>query len=248
MKKIAVLIILISIILTACNLSNNSGNDDQIVSMQKTIDAMQQSQGNAPASEPQANSPAQAQPTQKPPTQQPPTVTLTPAKPSLKKLPTNTSAPIVPIIPFTSKVLLLEFDNPSPMIDTCNSGRQDMNPFGGDLWREADQLFAFGLNCSIRFEMYVPQTKTYKITLYATYAPDFADLKVYVGSTNNNTGKVTDVSLYGPTVKPTGPIDLGSQTLSTDGIYFINFLVSGKSSFSSDYKFGIDYLTWEPTN
>ena len=96
--------------------------------------------------------------------------------------------------------------------------------------------------------MYVPQTNTYKITLYATYAPDFADLKVYVGSTNNNTGKVTDVNLYGSTVKPTGPIDLGSQILSTDGIYFINFLASGKSTFSSDYKFGIDYLTWEPTN
>ena len=154
-------------------------------------------------------------------------------------------APIVPPASSNPEVLLLEFDDQAPMEDTCESVRQDMSPFGGDQWREADQLFGGGLNCSVRFELYVPQTGTYKVTLYATYAPDFAKLQVYIGSNNNNTGSVTNISLYDPVVRPTGRIDFGNKELSTDSTYFINFIVFGKAESSSDYRFGLDYLTWE---
>lgn len=101
MKKNGILFLLISILLTACNLSSDSGNDEQIVSMQQTIDAMQQSQSDQATSEPQAAPPTQTQqePTQEPPTQKPPTIAPTSGMPSQRNSPTDTPTPLIPFIP-----------------------------------------------------------------------------------------------------------------------------------------------------
>ena len=112
MKKISILFSLISILITSCNLSNNSGNDEQIVSMQQTIDAMQAENDNNDTSQPQADPPTQEPPTQqpptqkpptqKPPTQKPPTTAPTSGMPIPRNSPTDTPAPLIPIIPLIS--------------------------------------------------------------------------------------------------------------------------------------------------
>jgi len=110
MKKITIVFLIISISITACNLSTNSANNEQIVSMQQTIDAMQQSQSDQAVSEPQSESPAQASSNEQSPTDVPPTInsvprsspataTSTPGNPSMKKLPTNTPVSLLPFIP-----------------------------------------------------------------------------------------------------------------------------------------------------
>jgi len=104
MKNIGILFLLVSILVSACNLSSNSGDDEQIVSMQQTIDAMQQSQNDEATSEPDADSPTEAPPTQqpptqKPPTQKPPTITPTSGMPVPRTSPTDTPTPLIPFIP-----------------------------------------------------------------------------------------------------------------------------------------------------
>jgi hypothetical protein len=122
-----------------------------------------------------------------------------------------------------------------------------MTPFGEGLWNENDQLFGAGYhNCSLGFIFSSDQTGTYRVTLYATYAPDFGELAIalLIGGTPANTD-AKFIDLYRPIVTPTGPMVLGNLPLVKGEEAEIIIIVSGKNQFSTDYKFGLDYLKLE---
>jgi len=254
MKKIISISILILIFMTACNLAVQSDKDEQIIFMQQTIEAMQAQNNNA-ITQPQVDSPAEKPPTQAPSSTSAPTNTPT-NTPTSTPTNTPTNTPTSPpqsvfinpaVIDALAKLTtVLEFDNVTPTEDTCHSSRQDMNSFGGNQWREGDQLFAYGYKCIISFKLPVPKTGIYKMELYATYAPDFGNLTVSVYSSTGLVGDLTKVYLYNSTVKPTGAINLGNKGLSVNDNYIINLVVTGRDSLATDYKFGIDYLTLIP--
>lgn len=161
-----------------------------------------------------------------------------PAVPNTEPSPTNTAASAVP-------QLVIEFDNQDSLWDSnCNSIRQDMNPFGGHLWRERDQLFGAGLNCDMGFEIKVSQTGFYQVTLFATYAPDFGRLRLTFtrGSTSDD---IFHIDLFDPAVRPTGAIDLGNWRFTAGDTNQFILIVKGKNDASIDYKFGLDYMTFD---
>lgn len=150
--------------------------------------------------------------------------------------PTDTAVPhIEPVV--------IEFDNQGPLWDSnCNSIRQDMNPFGGHLWRERDQLFGAGLNCDLGFEIKVPQTGYYQVTLYATQAPDFGRLRLAF-TRDSISDDIFNVDLYDTTVRPTAPFDLGNWHFTAGAENYFIVVMYGKNDSSTGYKFGLDYMS-----
>jgi hypothetical protein len=151
---------------------------------------------------------------------------------------TNTAFPVVLPIVF-------DFDNQGPLLDTiCNSIQQDMSFFGEDLWRENDQLFGAGLNCDLGFELNIQQTGLYQVKLYATYAPDFGRLRLAFtrGSTSDN---IFNIDLHDSSVRPTGVLDLGDWHFTAGEKNHFILVLNGKNDASTDYKFGLDYMTLE---
>lgn len=168
-----------------------------------------------------------------------PDTELPPAIPT-RVPPTNTTAPAV-------EPTVIEFDNQGPLWDSnCNSIRQDMNPFGGHLWRERDQLFGAGLNCDLGFEINVPKTGYYRVTLYATQAPDFGRLRL-VFTRGSVSDDVFNVDLYDTAVRPTAPFDLGIWHFTANEENHFILVMYGKNDASVDFKFGLDYMTLEHT-
>ena len=151
--------------------------------------------------------------------------------------PTNTPVPEV-------QPIVIEFDDqiqgPSRTA-VCDHHRQDMTSFGAQYWREGDQLFGAGPDCGLSFNFAVRETNNYKLTLYATYAPDFGVLRL-----NFVRGALSDeifkIDLYGRSVTHTGPVDLGNWLLTAGESNRLIVWMEGKNAVSSDFKFGLDYL------
>lgn len=121
-------------------------------------------------------------------------------------------------------------------------GFQDMAGFGLDQWAENDQLFCgAGSNGSISFQIYVPETDTYDLDLYATQAPDFG----IVGVRWDGDRIGQDLDLYAPLVIPTDELALGS-VLVTAGDHVLTVTVVGRNDDSTNYFFGLDAIVLEP--
>lgn len=251
-KKFPISVMLLCIMVASCVAPGNSGTDPQLVSMQQTLDAMQlqienatvQAQSNPPTQIPSIVNP----PTQQPPTNtvHPPTITLTPGKPALRQLPTDT--PVVLILPIFELANVIELDNLGPSEDTCGTIRQDMIPFGEGLWQENDHLFGGGKDCSLTFDIVASNTGNYEISLYATYAPDFTKMGIIFKKGQTSFSAATSfLDLYGSDVRPTGPIFLGNVPLVQGETIQLIFLIAEKNPLSSGYKFGLDYLTLKPS-
>lgn len=161
------------------------------------------------------------------------------------QIPPDTEPPLVnPIVEPDVPLLYIELDQGLFRGTDCNPIRQEMSAFGAGQWREGDQLFGAGLNCSLGFGIDVEQNGLYKIVLHATYAPDFGILRL-----NLVRGSILDdifsIDLYDPLVKPTAPIDLGTWQLTAGENNRLTLFVEGKNPASTDYKFGLDYLALE---
>jgi len=161
------------------------------------------------------------------------------------QIPPNTEPPLInPIVEPDVTLLSIELDQDPFRGTDCNPVRQEMSAFGAEQWREGDQLFGAGLNCGMEFGIDVEQNGLYHLFLHATYAPDFGTLRLNLvrGSIS---GDILSIDLYDPLVKPTGPIDLGSWQLTTGENNRLTIVVEGKNPASTDYKFGLDYMTLE---
>lgn len=144
----------------------------------------------------------------------------------------------------TPTAYVIEFDDQKPLWDECYSIRQDMNPFGGQPWREADHLFGAGLNCRMGFQISVFTSATYRLALYATYAPDFGILDLFI-ERGEDLQKIYVADLYDPQVRTTNQISLGDWELRSDQTVIFSLEVVGKNPSSSNYKIGLDFLALE---
>lgn len=119
----------------------------------------------------------------------------------------------------------------------CDASVQDMNSFGAGRWSGGRQLFCSGSPAgSVTVLLPVRAAGVYRIDLYATYAPDFAQVQAYLGE--NFAGNVFDA--WAPVVCPSGPIPLGSPVRLAAGTHRLRFEIFNKQDASSGYRFGID--------
>lgn len=114
---------------------------------------------------------------------------------------------------------------------------QSMRGFGVGDWSGEAHLFvgaAADAEFTLRLRLDVPFERP---ALYATRAPDFAQIQVYL----NDELLGEPIDLYAPIVLPTGPIPLAIPVLQP-GDHRVGFRVVGKNAASSGHSFAIDAL------
>ncbi|MBI2842264.1 MAG: hypothetical protein HYX78_02580 [Armatimonadetes bacterium] len=116
---------------------------------------------------------------------------------------------------------------------------QDMAPWGSGNWSGGKQLFAVCSNGSA-FSLLLPVASagTYRLDMYATYAPDYGKIQAWLGLVDAyKIGSPFDG--YGPIVAPSGAVTLTTQYFLA-GNNMITFKVTGKSALSDGYLVGLD--------
>jgi V8-like Glu-specific endopeptidase len=128
--------------------------------------------------------------------------------------------------------------------DNLDAVVQDMSPWDARRWSGGKHLFvAARLGATIKFALNLDKPAAYTLRLFATSAPDFCQIRVFLD--DKSLGDPID--LYSSTVLPTGPITLGEVELAS-GIHILSFSVVGKNNASSGFKFGLDTLSVMPPN
>lgn len=237
--KLTILFAIMSLLFAACTiLQPTSASDAEYAAAQATLDALNRSANNSSSGSEQAEPPnpppTEPRPTDAPPTDLPPTdVPPTDAPP-----PTATNS--VSRANNLGNTRTIEFDDVEPAWNTnCNYQRQPMSEFGTG-WSQDDQLFGSDLGCELAFDLPISTSGLYDVFLAATYAPDFGQLKLsYIGSFASD---IINISLYDPSVRPTGEIPLGEWHFDANENTQLVLFVYDKPDASLGYKFGLDYL------
>lgn len=113
---------------------------------------------------------------------------------------------------------------------------QPMAGFGRGSWSgEAQVFWAAKPGDSLTFLLPVEAEGRYRIGLYATLAPDYGRVQVWLD--DSRIGQPLDA--YAPVVLPSGRVSLGTQWLSA-GMHSLGFEMVSKNPASTGYKFGID--------
>ncbi len=121
-----------------------------------------------------------------------------------------------------------------------SSGPQDMAGFG-DGWDGDRQLFCgFKSNGELTLRVPVEKAGTYRVDLYATFAPDFGRFWI-----DFDTESIGLFDAYAPGVFPTGRIALGTHTLAAKN-HLLHIQNNGKNPLSTNTLFGIDYISLTP--
>jgi hypothetical protein len=120
----------------------------------------------------------------------------------------------------------------------CRTFIQDMVRFGRTRWSGGTQLLCIA-NEGGFVEMSFPVARTgrYRVRVLATTAPDYAKLLTFL----DNKTITPDFDLYGATVLPSDPLELGTHELAA-GSHQLRFLVIGRNPASTGYRFGIDAI------
>lgn len=124
----------------------------------------------------------------------------------------------------------------------CGEGAQDMSPWDAEGWSRGKHLFCgFGQGGSITLLLPVEKTGGARLNLYATRAPDFGIIQVFLDG--KQIGQALDA--YSPMVVPTGCIALGVVKLEK-GDHRLRFDVAGKNDSSTGFRFGVDCVELVP--
>jgi hypothetical protein len=120
---------------------------------------------------------------------------------------------------------------------------QEMDVFGVGNWSDGRQLFcrSQAAELSVTVKLPVARSGLLRLELYATRAPDFGILEVFVD--NEPLGAPFDG--WAPTVLASGAVPLGALRLAA-GSHELSFLVRRKNHASSAFHFGIDALLLVP--
>lgn len=121
-----------------------------------------------------------------------------------------------------------------------SAGKQDMTPFGQG-WSGNAQLFwgAPGPNAELRFQINVPEAKTYAVALFYTQAPDFGMVAIFLDGK-----RIGSYNGYASSVK-VGKSDLRQHALQK-GLHNVVLQVFAKDQQSKNYFVGIDKLELTP--
>ena len=119
---------------------------------------------------------------------------------------------------------------------------QPVAGFGKDCWSGNQQLF-FPPNAkgTITFRLPVAAPGSYRMDLYATRAPDFGRVRVFLDG--ESLGAVFDA--YAPVVIPSGQVTLGTSNL-TQGTHRLRIDMVGKNPASANFGFGLDCIDLVP--
>lgn len=120
---------------------------------------------------------------------------------------------------------------------------QEMDRFGAGNWSKGRQLFCRAQAPELFVTVQLPVTASalWRLDLYATRAPDFGVLEVYLD--NEPIGAAYDG--WAPDVLASGAIALGQQRLAA-GPHELSFLVRRKNPASSGSHFGVDAIALVP--
>jgi hypothetical protein len=117
---------------------------------------------------------------------------------------------------------------------------QTMNEFDGH-WSRGVQLLAKATKIGDSLDLRIGDklSGSYKVTLYATKAPDYGILQLAVNGQN----AAHDFDGYCPTVTPSGPIELG-EFVAKDGTLLLHAQVVGANRLSrgARFFFGLDCI------
>lgn len=130
---------------------------------------------------------------------------------------------------------------PSARATKGRAERQEMN-FDGS-WSENGQLWwrEGGVGDTLKVTLAPPKTGRYELVGYFTRAKDYGDISLSV----NGQTLSTIVSGYDATVRPSGPISLGTVELK-DGANEIEVKITGKDARSQGTMVGIDGFRINP--
>ena len=124
----------------------------------------------------------------------------------------------------------------------CDPAVQPMAPWGAALWSGGAQLFcACRLGGSVTFRLPVAEPGRFRLDLYATRAPDFATLRVWLDDRRLR----PDLDLYASEVLPSGRLSLGVVRLAA-GDHRLRSEVAGRNEKASGTAFGLDCLDLRP--
>jgi Pregnancy-associated plasma protein-A len=120
---------------------------------------------------------------------------------------------------------------------------QEMSTFGVGNWSDGRQLFCHSRarELSVTVKLPVGSSALQRIELYATRAPDFGILEVFID--NQPVGVPFDG--WAPAVLATGAIALGQHRLLA-GSHELSFRVRRKNAASSSYHLGVDAIRLVP--
>lgn len=128
-------------------------------------------------------------------------------------------------------------------ITAGNARAQDMTEFDGN-WSNNNQLWWTGAKPgdTLDLKLSVPSTDFYTISIALTKARDYGIVQFFIDGQ-----KLTDaIDLYNPEVKPTGPVQIGSQSLSAGEHLLTVKIIGANPNAIPAYMFGLDYLKLKP--
>jgi serine/threonine protein kinase/Flp pilus assembly protein TadD len=127
--------------------------------------------------------------------------------------------------------------------NNCLACPQDMEPYGGALWSDGQQLFCRAANGGhVEVELRPPRAGSYQLDIYFTRAPDFGMVEVRLDG--QKIGGALDG--YAVQVEPSGRVEFGRVELG-NGPHRLRFTAMGKQPRSTGYNMGIDVLELRPS-
>jgi hypothetical protein len=116
---------------------------------------------------------------------------------------------------------------------------QEMTVFGAGNWSGERQLFcrAQAEQMFVTVQLPVAISGVQRLELYATRAPDFGVLEVFL----DNQPIGTPYDAWAPAVLASGAISLGERRLAA-GSHELSFLIRGKNRASSGFHLGVDAI------
>jgi hypothetical protein len=126
-----------------------------------------------------------------------------------------------------------------------NPQEQAMDGFTGD-WSNSSQLWWTDAKPGDRLDLALPVAKSgnYQISAQLTKARDYGVVQVYVDGSKLG----SPIDLYNSEVVPTGPLKLGTQTL-TAGDHKLTFEITGANAAEvKAYMVGFDYVKLDPAS
>jgi hypothetical protein len=155
---------------------------------------------------------------------------------------------------YTNDALSLRIESPGQRLEAealrlgevrdCGPSVQSMAPWGADRWGGGAQLFCQarpGGWATLLFP--VGATRSYRIDLYATRAPDYGVFRCWLDG--KRLGEPTDG--FAPDVTPTGRVSLGTLPLAA-GSHLLRLEFTAKNERSTGYGAGIDSVKLVPVS
>ncbi len=144
-----------------------------------------------------------------------------------------------PALPFIQKNNVIEFEDLTISQSSPTASIQNMEGFTSGVWSENQQVFlpATAAEDYVEFYLFYLKDTVKDMNVFFTKAPDFGIVDFSV----NGNVVLENYDTYSQVVQPAERVKLGKVAL-INGINTFRVRVKGKSSSSSGYKTGVDFL------